>query len=88
MMKTGKTAKEIIEIEGLTRIASEEEIGRLVVKVIAENPRAADDAITDEKAVHFLIGQLMKLSGGKVDPALANKMMREKLNIYRKEPTK
>ncbi len=84
MMKTGKSAKEIVEAEGLARIASEEEIEKLVDKVVEENPKAVTDAFTDEKAVHFLIGQVMRHSRGKADPALANKVMREKLEALKK----
>ena len=87
MMKTGKTAREIVEEEGLLRIASTEEIVKLAEKVIRENPQAVQDAFKDEKAVHFLIGQLMKLTRGKADPALANGIMREKLTGLRQQHT-
>jgi len=83
MMKTGKSPREIIEAEGLLRIDSEEEISRLVDRVIEEKPKAVQDALTDEKAVNFLIGQLMRLSRGRTDPTLANKVMREKLEALR-----
>jgi len=84
MMKTGKSAKEIVEVEGLARIASEREIGELVDKVVEGNPKAVKDAFADEKAMHFLIGQVMKLSRGKADPTLANKVMREKLEALKR----
>lgn len=83
MMKTGKTPMEIVESEELVRVSSEGEIGRLVDRVIVENQKAVQDALTDEKAVNFLIGQLMKLSRGRTDPALANKVMREKLKALK-----
>ena len=79
MMKTGKSAREIVKTEGLARIASEREIEELVDRVVQENPKAVQDAFSDEKAVHFLIGQIMRSSKGKADPTLANKVMREKL---------
>lgn len=83
MMKTGKPARAVIEAEGLRRIASKREIERLVDTVIKENPRAAQDAFTDEKAVHFLIGQVMKLSDRRADPTLTNKIMNKKLKMFK-----
>ncbi len=83
MMKTGKTAKDIIETERLVRIDSVKEIERFVDRVIKENAKAVKDSFTDEKAVNFLIGQLMKLTRGKADPGLANKIMRERLDKLR-----
>ena len=84
MMKTGKTTREIIEEEGLARISSEREIDRLVDRVVEDNPKAVEDAFTDERAVHFLIGQLMKISRGRADPALANKAMRTKIETLKR----
>ncbi|MCJ7760267.1 Asp-tRNA(Asn)/Glu-tRNA(Gln) amidotransferase subunit GatB, partial [Candidatus Bathyarchaeota archaeon] len=46
MMKTGKSANEVIDAEGLVRIASEMDIERLVARVIEENPKAVKDAFT------------------------------------------
>jgi Asp-tRNA(Asn)/Glu-tRNA(Gln) amidotransferase B subunit len=37
------------------------------------------DALTDENAVHFLVGQLMRATKGKADPQLANQLILEKL---------
>jgi len=56
----------------------------VVEKVFAENSKAVEDAVKDEKAVHFLIGQLMKATSGKADPALANSIVRERLSLFRK----
>jgi len=88
MMKTGKSAQEIVKTEGLVRIASEREIRSLVDKIVKEHVKAVEDASVDEKAIHFLVGQLMKLSGGKADPPLANKVLREKLEELKRESKK
>jgi Asp-tRNA(Asn)/Glu-tRNA(Gln) amidotransferase B subunit len=45
------------------------------------------DAFKDEKAVHFLIGQLMKLSRGKVDPSVANEMIHQELDEIKSKNT-
>jgi len=78
---TGRNPMQIIEEEGLVKITSRETLEKIVKRVFAENPKAVRDALIDEKAVHFLVGQLMKETRGKADPQLANQIIREKLEI-------
>jgi len=85
MILTGRSPRQIVEEEGLMRIASQEVLGKLVDKVFAGNPKAVEDALTDEKAVHFLVGQLMKATKGKADPKLANQIIQEKLRLVKGE---
>jgi len=73
----------IVEEEGLVKITSRETLERIVDRVFAENPKAVKDALVDEKAVHFLVGQLMKETKGKADPQLANQIVRERLEIIK-----
>jgi len=79
MVLTGKHPKQLVEEKGLKKIASRKELEKLVDKVFAENQKAVEDALTDEKAMHFLVGQLMKATKGKADPELANEIIRKKL---------
>ena len=87
MVLTGRHPKQLVEEKGLEKIASRKELEKLVDKVFAENPKAVEDALTDEKAMHFLVGQLMKATKGKADPELANEIIREKLE-HRKRAEK
>jgi len=48
--------------------------------VFAENPGAVEDAKKDAEAINFLVGQVMKKSRGRADPALTNKIVREALS--------
>lgn len=79
MINTGKTPSEIVAEKGLLRIASRKDIEELADRVLTENPKAVQDVAVDEKAVHYLIGQLMRLTKGKADPQLANQIIKEKL---------
>lgn len=79
MVLTGKHPKQLVEEKGLEKIDSRKELEKLVDNIFAENQKAVEDALTDEKALHFLVGQLMKATKGKADPELANKIIREKL---------
>jgi aspartyl-tRNA(Asn)/glutamyl-tRNA(Gln) amidotransferase subunit B len=80
---TGKDPWKIVEEEGLVKITDTNFLRKVIDKVFAENPKAVDDALVDEKAVHFLVGQLMKATEGKADPSLAGRMVRERLDLLR-----
>jgi Asp-tRNA(Asn)/Glu-tRNA(Gln) amidotransferase B subunit len=41
------------------------------------------DALTDENAVHYLVGQLMRETKGQADPELANQIICEKLETVK-----
>jgi aspartyl-tRNA(Asn)/glutamyl-tRNA(Gln) amidotransferase subunit B len=86
MIKTGKGAAEIVKERELVRISSEEQIEAAVEIVFKENTQAVRDAQTEEKAVHFLVGQVMRLTKGKADPVTTNKIVRLNLNKKIKEP--
>jgi len=81
---TGKGPREIVKEEGMIKISDREFLERLIAKIFAENPKAVEDALTDEKAAHYLIGQLMKATQGKADPVLSSKMIMERLDMLRK----
>jgi aspartyl-tRNA(Asn)/glutamyl-tRNA(Gln) amidotransferase subunit B len=76
---TGRPPLQIVEKKGWMKIAFRKTLEKMVDRVFSENPMAVDDALTDEKAIHFLVGQLMKETRGKADPALANQIIRERL---------
>ena len=79
MVLTGKHPSQIIKEKGLVKISSREELRDIVEKVFKEHPKCVEDALVDENAVHFLVGQLMKATKGTADPEVANQMIQEKL---------
>mgnify|MGYP003876399279 CR=1 FL=1 len=79
MVKEGKRPSEIVSEYGLTRLADKESLEELVDRVFKENPKAVKDALADEKAVHYLIGQVMKATRGRADPQITNELVRKKL---------
>jgi aspartyl-tRNA(Asn)/glutamyl-tRNA(Gln) amidotransferase subunit B len=51
-------------------------------KVIEENPKAAEDVKNGEmKAIGFLVGQVMKASQGRANPALAQELIKKQLGL-------
>ena len=79
MILSGTDPREIVEKKGLVKITDREYLAKVIDTVFANNRKAVEDALINDKTVHFLIGQLMKATKGKADPALANKMVKERL---------
>jgi aspartyl-tRNA(Asn)/glutamyl-tRNA(Gln) amidotransferase subunit B len=81
MFATGKSASVIVEEKGLKQVSDVGEIEGLCDQVIAANPGpAADYRAGKEAALNFLKGQVMKLSKGKANPAMAGEMLAKKLS--------
>ena len=66
----------------LIQLSDEGEIEKIVAKVIEENPKAAEDVKNGEqKAIGFLVGQVMKASAGKANPEMAQNIIKKQLEI-------
>ena len=77
---TGKSPVSIVKEKGLQQVSDEGQLDEIVVKVIAENEKSANDFKGGkENALSFLIGQVMKHSGGKANPKLAGDMLKKKI---------
>jgi aspartyl-tRNA(Asn)/glutamyl-tRNA(Gln) amidotransferase subunit B len=71
---------EIIERKGLKQISDAGAIGKIVDAVLAANAhQVADYKAGKEKAFNSLIGQVMKASQGKANPAQVNEILKKKL---------
>lgn len=80
MLESGKGPKQIVEEQGLVQISDEGAIAAVVEQIIANNPQSvADFKAGKDKAVGFLVGQIMKETKGKANPGLVNKLIVEKL---------
>lgn len=70
------------EEQGYIQVSDEGEIDKIVSEVISENQKAAEDVRKGEmKAIGFLVGQVMKKSAGKANPALAQQIIKKQLGI-------
>ncbi|MGI6348790.1 MAG: Asp-tRNA(Asn)/Glu-tRNA(Gln) amidotransferase subunit GatB [Eubacteriaceae bacterium] len=80
MFETGKSPEEIISAKGLSQISDTAELEKIIDKVLAENPASvADYQAGKEKAIGFLVGQVMKATKGAANPQSVNEILREKL---------
>jgi aspartyl-tRNA(Asn)/glutamyl-tRNA(Gln) amidotransferase subunit B len=78
----GKFPEQIAEEKNLIQNSNEDEVLKIVDEVLADptSQKAVEDIRGgNDKAIGFLVGQVMKLSKGKANPAMAQKMIREKL---------
>ncbi|OUS78331.1 aspartyl/glutamyl-tRNA amidotransferase subunit B [Paenibacillus sp. MY03] len=81
MLENGKLPGQIVEEQGLVQISDEGAILAIVDAVIERNPQSVEDfRAGKEKAIGFLVGQIMKETKGKANPALVNKMLLDRLS--------
>jgi len=81
MYQSGKPPAEIVQEKGMTQISDESALLKMVEDVIAANPgQAADFKNGKDKLMGFFVGQVMKASKGQANPALVNKLIKEKLS--------
>ena len=74
--------RKLAEERNLLQVSDEGAVGAIVDEVMADpsSQKALDDLRSgNDKAIGFLVGQIMKKSQGKANPALAQKLIRERL---------
>ena len=81
MWRDGSTADAIIEAKGLRQITDTSAIERAIDDVMAKNPgQLADYRSGKDKLFGFFVGQVMKATGGKANPAQLNDLLKKKLS--------
>ena len=80
-VETGKTPKEIAKEKGLKQITDTGEITKIVNEVLDENPDIIAQYKNGKTAmVNYLVGQVMKKTGGKANPTLARDTMQTEID--------
>jgi aspartyl-tRNA(Asn)/glutamyl-tRNA(Gln) amidotransferase subunit B len=80
MWSSGKGADAIIEEKGLRQITDTSAIEKAIDEVMAKNPgQLADYRGGKDKLFGFFVGQVMKATGGKANPAQLNELLKKKL---------
>lgn len=80
MLKADKSPKVLVKELGLEQVSDEGAIAAIVDEVLAENPQSiADFKAGKDRAIGFLVGQVMKKSRGKANPGMVNKLLVEKM---------
>jgi aspartyl-tRNA(Asn)/glutamyl-tRNA(Gln) amidotransferase subunit B len=81
MFRTKADPSQIIETRQLRQVSDEADLGKIVEKVIKNNPRTIEDYKKGkESALQFLIGQVMRESKGQANPKIVGEMLKKKLS--------
>lgn len=77
---TDQDPEKIVEEKGLIQVSDQGFLEGLVTEVLNENPQSIEDfKAGKDKALGYLMGQIMKKSKGKANPQQVNKMLKEEL---------
>jgi aspartyl-tRNA(Asn)/glutamyl-tRNA(Gln) amidotransferase subunit B len=78
---TGDAIADIVDRRGLRQVSDAGELGAVVDRVLREHADAAERfRAGNESVIGFLVGQVMKASGGSANPTLAQELLRERLS--------
>lgn len=78
MFETGKNPQSIVKEKGLIQINDEDELKNIIEATLDENPKSIEDFKSGkDRAIGFLMGQIMKKTKGKANPQLVKEMLTE-----------
>ena len=82
MWEGGCAAAEVVARLGLAQVSDEAQVSAWVKTALAANAKAAADLKAgNERAVGSLVGAVMKLSQGKANPVIVNRLIKEQLGV-------
>jgi len=80
MLESGKDPEAVVRERGITQISDVEELARHIEEAIRENPASVEDFRKGkEKALGFLVGQVMRKTKGRANPQVVNEMLQSSL---------
>jgi aspartyl-tRNA(Asn)/glutamyl-tRNA(Gln) amidotransferase subunit B len=79
--KGTQTPAEIVETHGLKQVTDTGAIERAVDEIIAANPDKAAEVAAKPQALGWFVGQVMKATQGKANPATVNELLKAKLGL-------
>lgn len=81
LYSSGKTPEQIVQEKGLTQVSDEGALEKIIDDVLANSPaQVAQFKEGKQQVVGFLVGQVMKASGGKANPGKVNELLKKKLS--------
>ena len=77
---SGKPPEQIVQEKGLTQVSDEGALVTVIADVLTKNPsQVAQFKEGKQQVLGFLVGQVMKASGGKANPGKVNELLKKKL---------
>jgi len=78
---SGKNPEELVKEKGLMQLSDEGQLGELIETVLANHPTQVEQYRNGKETVlGYLVGQVMKVSGGKANPGKVNALLKRKLS--------
>ena len=79
--RSGKTPQQIVQDKGLTQVSDEGALEKMIDEVLRNNPtQVAQFKEGKHQVLGFLVGQVMKASGGKANPGKVNELLKKKFS--------
>ncbi|MEG0592450.1 MAG: Asp-tRNA(Asn)/Glu-tRNA(Gln) amidotransferase subunit GatB, partial [Coprobacillus sp.] len=76
LMNEGKDPEVIIEEKGMKQISNPDELKKIINEVLDANEQSIQDyAAGKDRAVGFLVGQIMKKTGGQANPSMTSQIL-------------
>ena len=79
MMDTGKDANTLVTELGMTQISDENEIRKIILTILNENNNLVNDYKNGKNVFGYIVGLIMKNTGGKANPVVTSKVLKEEL---------
>ncbi|MCT9852980.1 Asp-tRNA(Asn)/Glu-tRNA(Gln) amidotransferase subunit GatB [Priestia megaterium] len=81
LIENGGDAKKIVKEKGLVQISDDATLRKFVTDALDANPQSIEDFKNGkDRAIGFLVGQIMKASKGQANPPMVNKILLEEIN--------
>ena len=81
VLESKKSITEIMKDKGIENITDDKEIREVIKRIITENPDSVNDYKNGhDRAIKFLMGQVMKETKGKVNPQVAMEILTDELH--------
>jgi aspartyl-tRNA(Asn)/glutamyl-tRNA(Gln) amidotransferase subunit B len=82
LYRSDKTPQQIVQEKGLTQVSDEGALEKMIDEVLSKNPTQVTQFKEGKQQVlGFLVGQVMKVSGGKANPSKVNELLKKKLIV-------
>ena len=81
LVENGGDPLTIVKEKGLVQISDEGELLKIVTATLDDNPQSIEDFKNGkDRALGFLVGQIMKKTKGQANPPMVNKLLIEEMN--------
>ena len=80
MLTNRRSAEAIVAEKGLVQISDSSELTKIIEEILSKNPKQVEEYKGGkDKVLGFFVGQVMRATKGQANPALVNKILKEKL---------